>query len=435
MALENLYPYSDFEYVKQHTTASYLKDLVNTKRTSAYFFVCTVNADGTGWEQKSFSKKQINEALEYIEDKKRKRAFVTTCLFDSRNRIEEEIGQIRKITIDLDIYNSKYKDMPVSEVADLIEETKFKTNEIPFANEIGFSGGGIYLTWDFKYTPGGKTLSKRRVIAKILYEMLREFGPDAKALDPAHVFAIPETHNWKYDSAPVVHIYRNNLAPYTLAGLARALPSLWDVWKKEKKIEPTKEKKYNSNKISKITPIHKERTLAFDHIISLKQLILARNGEMEGYREAALFFVRNAYHKMHLKRFYEQDEELFMESYKLACEVNEMFTTPLKDLEVRKQTLNKKKLYNFKTETIVNWFDISLDEQIQMKVKTKKAKNEKSKRQMRQLRGSVTREEYLSKSQKEKGIKLKENGLKYKQIADELNVSIDTVKGWFRTKK
>ena len=53
-------------------------------------------------------------------------------------------------------------------------------------------------------------------------------------------------------------------------------------------------------------------------------------------------------------------------------------------------------MYRFKTETRNDWFDITLEEQIRLKVKTTEAKNEKSKRQMREKRkkdGAVSNEE------------------------------------------
>lgn len=377
---------------------SYLYHLVKTNRKKAYFFVCTVNGDGTGWEQKSFHKTEMDKALTYIKKNKNKRIFVPTVLFNTRERIEEQIGQIRKILIDLDIYKiAKFKGVSPEDVFEDIKKRFFDTGKIPTSNAVTFSGGGLYLEWDLKYTPGGNVLSKRRVVAKIIFELLKEYGPDAKSLDAVHVFGLAQTINWKYGKDAVVRTLVNDVPTYTLAALSRSLPSLWDVWKKEKKIETEKEKIYDKNKVVSIVPIHKERTLAHDHIVSIKQLIALRSGHMEYYREKTLFFVRNAYHKMHSKRFYDGDTTLFQESYKLACEINQLFKEPLTDAEIRKNTLNTKKLYRFKTETINEWFEISLDEQIQMKVKTPEAKREKSKRQMRELRqkrGSMTKEEY-----------------------------------------
>lgn len=374
---------------------SYLYSLIKTNRKLSYFFVCTVNGDGSDFAQKSFHKSEVDKALKYIYKNKDKRIFVPTVLFDARDRTEENIGQIRKVLLDLDLYKSKkFKDMKPEEVLVNLQENFFFNGKIPTPNAVTFSGGGLYLEWHLKYTPGGKVLTKRRVITKIMYEMLKEYAPDAKSLDAPHVFGLADTINWKHGSTSVVKSFKNDVAEYSLAELSRSLPSLWDVWKKTKKIETEKEKKPSSKQFLKITPIHKDKTLASDHIVSIKQLIEVRQGEMDGYREMAIFFIRNAYHKMHSKRFYSGDQELFKESYKIACEINEKLTNPLTDKEITKGTLNTKKLYMFKTETIVEWFDITMDEQIQMKVKTPEAKREKSKRQMRELRGSVSREEY-----------------------------------------
>lgn len=403
-------PIETYEISKDIDLVSYLMNLVKTKRQKAYFFVCSVNGDGTGWEQKSFNKKEIDKAISYINQNIKKRIFVSTALFDTRKREEEQIGQIRKIVLDLDIYKSeKIKDMYIEDVYEEIKERFFDTGVIPKANVYTLSGGfegGLYLEWDLKYTPGGNVLKKRRVVAKILFELLKDYAPDAKSLDSVHVFGVPETINWKYGKNAIVQSYSNNVPSYTLAALSRNLPSLWDVWKKEKNIETVKEKTYRkSKKNTAIIPIHNERTLAHDHIVSIKQLINLRLGQMEFYREKTLFFVRNAYHKMHQKRFYDGDPSLFVESYKLACEVNEMFEEPISDAEIRKSTLNTQKLYKFKTETINEWFDITLEEQIQLKVKTPEAKKEKSKIQMRELResrGMGTMEDYNQKRKADK---------------------------------
>jgi hypothetical protein len=429
----------DFSHYNERVDLEhYLNHLIKTNRKKAYFFVCTVNGDGTDFQQKSFHKSEKDKALKYIKKSKNKRIFVPTVLFDTRERLEENIGQVRKVLIDLDIYKSeKFKEMKPEEVLEDLQENFFFNGKIPMPNAVTFSGGGLYLEWHLKYTPGGKVLSKRRVIAKILYEMLNEYGPDAKSLDAPHVFGLADTINWKHGSNSVVKSFKNDVSEYTLAELSRSLPSLWDVWKKNKNIEtdPESRPKSNTKKFAKIMPIHKERTLAFDHIESIRQLIVLRNGDMEEYREKAIFFVRNAYHKMHQKRYYDEDEELFKESYKLAIEINNMFKPKLKEEEIQKATLNKKKLYRFKTETFVEWFDITMEEQIQIKVKTPEAKRVKSKLQMDELRrsrGIATREEYEQKRKEEKEHSLdflkkmleKNPKIKRNELAELMGVSV-----------
>lgn len=411
---------------------NYLFNLLKTRKRNTYFFVCTVNGDGSDFKQRSFHKSEIDKALEYIKKNQNKRIFVPTTLFESRERTEESIGQIRKILIDIDPYKSqKYAKMSPEKVVEDMQLNLFSTEKVPTPNVVTYSGGGFYLEYHLQFTPGGNVLLKRRVVAKILYELLKEYGPDAKSLDAPHVFGLADTINWKYGKNSVVKSYKNDLPDYSLADLSRRLPNLWDVWKTNKKIKVEEDPKPKINIAAKVFPIHKERTLAFDHIISIKQLIRARNGEMTGYREMAIFFVRNAYHKMHSKRFYDGDITLFEESLELAFEINEMFSDELTVDEITKGTLNTKKLYNFKTETIVEWFDITLDEQIKMKVKTKVAKNEKSKRQMRELRGSVSREEYIEQQKEKAEDKLwqlqkameRYPGKKQKEYAEMLGVS------------
>ncbi|PET75425.1 replication protein [Bacillus sp. AFS001701] len=385
---------------------SYLYNLLKTRKRNTFFFVCTVDGDGSNFNQRSFHKSEINKALEFIKKNQHKRIFVPTTLFESRERTEDSIGQIRKILIDIDPYKSeKYSSMSPEEVVEDMQVNLFATEKIPTPNVVTYSGGGFYLEYHLQFTPGGNVLLKRRVVAKILYEMLKEYGPDAKSLDAPHVFGLADTTNWKYGKNSVVRSFKNDLPEYSLAGLSRSLPNLWDVWKVNKKIKVEKDirrPKTSTNSVAKVMPIHKERTLAFDHIVSIKQLIRARDGEMTGYREMAVFFVRNAYHKMHSKRFYEGDETLFEESLQLAFEVNKMFKGRLTEDEITEGTLNTKKLYNFKTDTIVDWFDITMDEQIKMKVKTKTAKNEKSKRQMRELREErgQTREQRIERDKR-----------------------------------
>ncbi|MGH0680955.1 replication protein, partial [Bacillus luti] len=228
------------------------------------------------------------------------------------------------------------------------------------------------------------TILKRRVVTKILYEMLKDYGSDAKTLDAAHVFRLPNTYNGKRKERPEVRAFFNELADYTLADMARSLPNLWDVWKKKNKIKPSEDKPRKNGVV--YAPQFKERTLAFDHMRDIEKLIELRQGLCEGYREMMMFFLRDRYHTMHSKRFYERDETLYEESYLYVSEINRRFKKPLTDSELRTQTLNKEKLYRFKTETRNDWFDITLEEQIRLKVKTTEAKNEKSKRQMREKR-------------------------------------------------
>jgi hypothetical protein len=370
---------------------SYLKKMYKTGQKQAYFFICESNIHKNknaekSWIQTSYRTSEIDVAFANIVKSDGVDIYGSTNLHNSRKRENENVIQIPAIILDLDYYNTdKYKDFTAQELVEELENVYFKTGKIPYPNGIVMSGGGIYLVWWFKFTPGLEgTILKRKVVTKILYEMLKDYGSDAKTLDFAHVFRLPNTYNGKRKEKPEVRAFFNELADYTLADMARSLPNLWDVWKKKKKIKPSEDKPKKNGVV--YAPQFKERTLAFDHMRDIEKLIELRQGLCEGYREMMMFFLRDRYHTMHSKRFYERDETLYEESYSYVSEINQRFKNPLSESELRTQTLNKEKLYRFKTETRNAWFDITLEEQIKLKVKTTEAKNEKSKRQMRAKR-------------------------------------------------
>ncbi|GAB6483760.1 hypothetical protein bcgnr5384_51600 [Bacillus cereus] len=370
---------------------SYLKKIYKTGQKQAFFFICESNIHKNqnaekSWIQKSYRASDVDKAFSDIVKSDGVDIYGSTNLHGSRKRESENVIQIPAIILDLDFYNTKkYKEFTAQQLIEELEELYFKTGKIPYPNGIVMSGGGIYLVWWFKFTPGMEgTILKRRVVTKILYEMLKDYGSDAKTLDAAHVFRLPNTYNGKRKDKPEVRAFFNELADYTLADMARSLPNLWDVWKKRNKIKTSPDKTRKSDVL--YVPEFKERTLAYDHMKDIERLIELRQGLCEGYREMMMFFLRDRYHTMHSKRFYERDETLYEESYSYVSEINQRFKNPLLESELRTQTLNKEKLYRFKTETRNAWFDITLEEQIQLKVKTTEAKNEKSKRQMRAKR-------------------------------------------------
>lgn len=370
---------------------SYLKKIYKTGQKQAFFFICESNIHKNqnaekNWIQKSYRASEVDKAFSDIVKSDGVDIYGSTNLHGSRKRESENVIQIPAIILDLDFYNTKkYKEFTAQQLVEELEEVYFKTGKIPYPNGIVMSGGGIYLVWWFKFTPGMEgTILKRRVVTKILYEMLKEYGSDAKTLDAAHVFRLPNTYNGKRKDKPEVRAFFNELEDYTLADMARSLPNLWDVWKKKNKIKTSPDKTRKSGVL--YVPEFKERTLAYDHMKDIERLIELRQGLCEGYREMMMFFLRDRYHTMHSKRFYERDETLYEESYSYVSEINQRFKNPLPESELRTQTLNKEKLYRFKTETRNAWFDITLEEQIQLKVKTTEAKNEKSKRQMRAKR-------------------------------------------------
>lgn len=402
----------------QVSLREYLHRLIETDKENAYFFVCTLKGDGTGWTQKPFHVNEYEKALDYITKNSHKRVFLPTVLFDSRERAEMTFDEAKFIIIDCDLYNSeKYKDYPVEKVFEIIRKRHFDNNRLPMINGYFQSGGGLYLVYAVKDATGKDGLKKRNDIVDRLSGALDEFEVDAKSLDAPHVFGAPESTNYKYKEKPIVKaFFTDELPEYTIDELNNAVPKLWEsfqdvfdieIAKPKKPKDKSKEKKNTESKAKKSAiekkqkekaeqnyqdnviypPQLKERTYSYDMIQNMFKLAELRNFDVEGYREMLLFVVRNYYHGMHAKRFHDGDETLFEESYQLALQLNRKFKEPLDTYEVRTSTLNVKKVYRFKLPKLNKWFKITLDEQAKLKVKTKKAKNHKSKLQMRELNG------------------------------------------------
>jgi transcriptional regulator of met regulon len=173
------------------------------------------------------------------------------------------------------------------------------------------------------------------------------------------------------------------LPEYTLADFARRLPKLWEV-EAPKKTTP----KIRTSSPSKVSRIGLGRNINDSQMDAIIDLIKLRVGRMSGYRERALFFFRNAYHKNEETRFYAGDKTLFEESLREVEKINEMFDEPLGAQEVRRWTLTTHTLYHITTAEMVEWFDITMDEQVQIRLKTRKAKLEKERRRSKRNRAA-----------------------------------------------
>ena len=158
-----------------------------------------------------------------------------------------------------------------------------------------------------------------------------------------------------------------------------------------------------------------------------------RNYDVKGHREIILFLYR-----YYLCYFYE-DEQKALED---VLELNKEFIQPLGERELIRATgsaekvfKSKDKQYKYKNETLIELLEISEYEQTNMKIiigkeeykrreniRVKKVYKEKLKSQ-----GRMTKKEEL-KILREKIKVLRDEGLKNKEISDELNVPLKTLK-------
>ena len=164
-------------------------------------------------------------------------------------------------------------------------------------------------------------------------------------------------------------------------------------------------------------------------IIKLCEL---REYDLKGHRELILFLYR-----YYLCYFTEDVEKALYDT----LELNSMFKQPLAEKEVTRatksaETVFKKenKDYKYKNETLINLLEISDEEQREMitiisKDEYKRRNNEYNKEKYKEqlkLKGKLPKKEQLE-LQRKKIKSLKKQGLKNKEISQELNIALKTL--------
>lgn len=147
------------------------------------------------------------------------------------------IENIKELTcnfIDLDTYNTKFTK---TQILMNLEENYFNRS-IPIPSLIIDSGRGLTLGWTIEQVPY-MALPLWKAIQEYLYNQLKEFGADRKALDATRVLRVPGSINSK--SGTRVKILEKYDYVYTLREIQREfLPDLDENRPKKKRIDRKK---------------------------------------------------------------------------------------------------------------------------------------------------------------------------------------------------
>lgn len=283
-------------------------------------------------------------------------AYISMNAFYSTYRRAEYLRQLNTLYIDLDVYNTPYNKEQV--LMQLREE--YFNIKIPQPSMIVDSGRGLYLIWTLKKTPS-QALPLWNGIESFLYNQLREFGADRKALDCTRVLRVPGTLNTK--SNTIVEVLDRFNYDYELRDIQRDyLPLLEpkEITKKRKGRKPT------------VISLFTTHSLHYARMQDLIKLCELRDWDVKGSRENILFLYRM------FSICFTEDKEKALED---ALEINSQFLQPLKEREVIRATKSaEKKEYKYKNETLIELLDISLEEQKHLRTIISKAEaNEREK--------------------------------------------------------
>ncbi|MCC0728726.1 DNA-binding response regulator [Clostridioides sp. ZZV14-6045] len=334
--------------------------------------------------------------------------YISHNTFYKPQRRIENIKELNAIFIDIDCYNTNY----TKEAVRFFIE-KDLNGIIPNPTMLVDSGRGLYYVLKLEPVPS-KALPLWYAIQRYIYNKLKEFGADAKALDPTRVLRATGTINSKTQTE--VKIIDYDGYTYTLKEI------------QENYLPELKEKKHKSKgRPKKVISLFNEYSLYHARLNDLTKICELRSYDMEGCREVTLFLYR------YFTCCFMEDE---VQALECTLELNEQFIKPLREYEVVKHTKSaetayKSKKYKFKNRTLIDLLGITEEEQKHLKtIIGKKEANEREKEAKKLARrnenGLTSREQ--EKQDKINLIKqLKEKGLNNNQIAKELKINRSTV--------
>ncbi|HBG2880006.1 TPA: DNA-binding response regulator [Clostridioides difficile] len=335
--------------------------------------------------------------------------YISHNTFYKPQRRIENIKELNAIFIDIDCYNTNY----TKEAVRFFIE-KDLNGIIPNPTMLVDSGRGLYYVLKLEPVPS-KALPLWYAIQRYIYNQLKEFGADAKALDPTRVLRATGTLNSKTQTE--VKIIDYDGYTYTLKEI------------QENYLPELKEKKQKSKgRPKKVISLFNEYSLYHARLNDLIKICELRSYDMEGCREVTLFLYR------YFTCCFMEDE---VQALECTLELNKQFVKPLRENEVVKHTKSaetayKSKKYKFKNSTLIDLLGITEEEQKHLKtiIGTNEKyirKNIKRNENRRNENGLTKKQQELLDLKKEL-LKLKEKGLSNRSIAKQLNISESKVR-------
>ncbi|MBZ6007577.1 MAG: hypothetical protein ACRCXT_01030 [Paraclostridium sp.] len=382
--------------------------------SNGYMTVASKNPNYSQWHYKKVELlEKTEEIVNGIND------YISQNTFYKPQRRIENIKELRAVYIDIDCYNSKY----TKDAVQYFLEHDLYGCKIPRPNYLIDSGRGLYYIVLIKPVPS-MALPLWYAVQRYLFNTLKEFGADANALDPTRVLRIVGTMNSK--SGTSVKVLDEYDYEYSLREIQEEyLPE----------ISPKKKK--SKGRPKKMVSLFTEYSLYYSRLMDISKICELRNYDVEGHREVILFLYR------YYSACFTEDTE---EALRRALELNSMFIKPLPENEVIRDTKSATKayenrLYKYTNTKLIQILDITLDEQqylktiISGKEKYRRSADEQKekKKAKRRNENGLTKREQAKKDLIEAISGLKSQGLKQREVVEQLNIGIATVKRYWNT--
>lgn len=397
-----------------------------------------------GKEKKQFTypMSKLREVLANIDTQND--TYITINRFYSFGRKKTQCSHITSIFSDLDTYKTEFKDMEPEQILKLVLEECAKYY-LPLPTTAMFSGRGLQLKWLFD-EPERANFSSIKHFEDAQYALqilLAKFGSDTAAKDLSRVFRLEGTFHTgakKYTrNLPLesCNKYSFNTLHAILTELVPAPPA---ERKKEKKVKPVKVKKVRTIKektIKEVLPKEEfartKLTLAVNNVqpkgikasfqkkgllslntqryLDLKRLYRMR-GDVTGMRMHFLMWIMNFKALAGQVNSTNFDEEAKKEADFIFSDGDYKLSELLSVLKKMKDHIDGKHvnfngglyvpLYTPKNTTLINIFQITEDEQKQMKTIIddieRLDRHRVNEMARRRAKGAISREEYIDNS-------------------------------------
>lgn len=340
---------------------------------------------------------------------------------------------------------------------------------IPQPSLIAFSGRGLYLKWLYDGPIPRQALPRWNALQRRLVELFQPFGADHRAKDASRVLRLMGTTNTKSgEIVRVLDVEQENGQPklYGFDWLAReilevdrsAIEAGRNRAKAEREAKDARRRfevveggrKGNAIGLRKLSPMR----LNWDRLEDLRKLAALRgwteNGVPKGHRETYLFWSAN----FMLSSGATHPGQMFHEVTALAREVcpalvpevrhslSTVYRKGLAHVAGERVEFNGKQyspLYTPRNQTLIDQFHITREEERQLQTIISEAEAAERHRKRDEVKrreaGAVERSAYIESAEMKRAeaLLLRAKGMKQREIAAEMGISIGAVNEYLKS--
>lgn len=420
------------------------------------FFSILVDVDGDK-RQSSHRLIEMPTVLGLID--KTRDSWLTQAEFIRPNRRVVNLARVGLLFADLDTYRQPWATGRTPEQLAASVLYHCAQEGIPTPSMLIFSGRGIQAKWLLDGTIPRQALPRWNACQKYLIDRLMAIGADVAAKDASRVLRLVDTVNTKSgEICRVVHVETaadGQPVRYGFEYLAEMLLPVarWTIEQQRQERAERKQLKLLPGAKTDNLRGFSGRQLAWHRLEDLRKLATLRGGVSEGERMQHLFWRLNFL----LLSGATHSSQMYYEAKALAAELAPAWAYRDKEL----MTLYSKAkayekgekisfagrefapLYTPKNDTLINLFQITDDEQAQLRtiiskdmaLERRRERDRTRDEARRRAAGAVDRETYLeaANAKQAQAQALRAQGLSIRAIAQQMNVSVGSVSGYLKT--